>query len=239
MILTKRDNHIISLLQQQDFCFYKDIAGKFFSSSTTASLRLKKLQQEGLITIEPIYIKRFHKIMDKASMPFIGNNKKIVRLNNKFKVIRRKPNNWKIKHQLLLFSLKERLENLLNEKAFFENDIRDLRETLYNGRHEPLPDLYIKGEDYKLAIELELHIKSKGRYYLKTSQYRNSRYTHVLYFVTNIKKMDSLIKAFKSYRYIGLAHYRQVDELFCYWYGKLSLQEWLKKKTKWERSVSF
>ena len=121
-------------------------------------------------------------------MLFIGWNKKVIRLNNKYKVIKRKLSYWKIKHQLLSFSLKERLEKFLNEKAFFENDIRDLRETLYNGKWEPLPDFYIKGEDYKLAVELELHLKSKDRYWRKTSDYRNSHFTHVLYFMTNIKK---------------------------------------------------
>ena len=83
--------------------------------------------------------------MDKSSMLFIEHNKKVVYLNNKFKIIKRKTSNWKIKHQLLLFSLKERLEKILEEKVFFEDDIRDLRETLYNGKREPLPDLYIKG----------------------------------------------------------------------------------------------
>ena len=97
MILTKRDNLIISLLQQQDFCFYKDIEKNFFPSSATASLRLKKLKQKGLISIEPIHSPSFNKIMDQASMPFIGNNKKVVYLNNKFKIIKRKTSNWKIK----------------------------------------------------------------------------------------------------------------------------------------------
>ena len=232
MILTERDNLIISLLQQQDFCFYKDIEKNFFPSSATASLRLKKLQQQGLINIESIYSPSFNKVMDKASIPFIGNNKKVVCLNSKFKILKRKTSKWKIKHQLLLFSLKERLEELLNKKALFENDIKDLRETLYNRKWEPLPDLYIKGDDYKLAIELELHIKSKGRYFLKTSEYRKSHFTHVLYFVTNIKKMDYFIRSFKSYRYIGIAHYGRVDELISFWYGKLSLLEWLKKSIK-------
>ena len=232
MILTERDNRIIRLLQKQDFCFYRDIANKFFSSEPSASLRLKKLKQKGFIRIESVYSPSFNKIMDKASMPFIAGNKKVIRLNNKYRIVKRKPSYWKIKHQLLLFSLKERLEKLLKGASFFENDIRDLRETLYNGRWEPLPDFYIKGEGYKLAIELELHLKSKGRYWRKTSDYRNSSFTHVLYFVTNIKKVDSLVRAFKCYKYIGIAHYSREDELTNFWYGKLSLLEWLKKRTK-------
>ena len=232
MILTERDKQIIAILQQQDFCFYRDITKTFFSSDTSASIRLKKLKEQGWITIEPIFSPKFKKIMDNSSMPFIGNNKKVVRLNNKFKILKRKASRWKIKHQLLLFSLKERLEKLLGKEAIFENDIRDLKETMYNGKWEPLPDFYFKGENYRLAVELELHIKSRGRYYLKTSEYRNSRFTHVLYFVTNIKKMDSLLKAFKFYKYLGIAHYGRVDELICHRYGKLSLFEWLKKPTK-------
>ena len=91
MILTERDNLIINVLQQQDFCFYKDIANKFFSSETSASLRLKKLKEKGIISVESIYSSSFNKIMDKSSLLFIGGNKKVIRLNNKYKVIKRKP----------------------------------------------------------------------------------------------------------------------------------------------------
>ena len=232
MILTERDNRIIRLLQKQDFCFYKDIANKFFSSEPSASLRLKKLKEKGVIRIEPIYSSSFNKIMDKSSLLFIGGNKKVIRLNNKYKVIKRKPSYWKIKHQLLLFSLKERLEKLLKNASFFENDIRDLKYTLYDRTREPLPDFFIKGEDYKLAIELELHLKSKRRYWLKVSDYNRSSYTHVLYVVTNMKKVDSLTSSFKYYKYMGIAHYSRVDELTSFWYGKISLLEWLNKRIK-------
>ena len=91
MILTERDNRIIRLLQKQDFCFYKDIANKFFTSELSASLRLKKLKEKGVIRIESIYSSSFNKIMDTSSLLFIGGNKKVIRLNNKYKVIKRKP----------------------------------------------------------------------------------------------------------------------------------------------------
>ena len=167
MILTERDNRIIRLLQQQDFCFYKDIANKFFSSEPSASLRFKKLKEKGIISLEPIYSSQFNKIMDKSSLLFIGGNKKVISLNNKYKIVKRKLSYWKIKHQLLLFSVKERLEKLLGVPAYFDSHIADLKYTLYDRSNEPLPDLFLKGEDFKLAIELELHVKSKKRYYLK------------------------------------------------------------------------
>ena len=51
MILTERDNRIIRLLQKQDFCFYKDIANKVFTSEPSASLRLKKLKERRMIIV--------------------------------------------------------------------------------------------------------------------------------------------------------------------------------------------
>ena len=232
MRFTKRDNLIIDELKKQDFCFYKDISKKFFSSDVSASKRLKKLNDQGWIAIEAINSMNFKKIMDKSSMPFIGQNRKIIRLSNRLKIMKRKVSTWKIKHQLLLFSLKERLEKFLQTNAVFENDIRDLRETLFAVRNEPLPDFYLKGLGYKLAIELELHLKSNNRYFLKMADYRRSRFTHVLYFVTNARKMDSLISAFKYRRYIGVSHYSNIDEVFSHRYGKLSLLEWLEKELK-------
>ena len=44
--------------------------------------------------------------------------------------------------------------------------------------------------------------------------------------------MDFLIRSFKFYKYMGIAHYSREDELTSFWYGKLSLLEWLKKRVK-------
>lgn len=232
MRLTKRDSLIIDELKKQDFCFYKDISKKFFSSDVSASKRLKKLKDRGWIIVEPLGSMSFTKIMDKSSTPFIGHNKKIIRLRNKFKIMKRKTSLWKIKHQLLLFSLKERLEKFLHTSAVFENDIRDLREALFNGKDEPLPDFYLEGLGYRLAIELELHLKSRGRYFLKMAKYRRSCFTHILYFVTNARKMDSLMSAFRYRNYMGIAHYSDIESVFCHRYGKLPLLEWLEKDLK-------
>ena len=86
----------------------------------------------------------------------------------KVKLLKREPSPWKKTHQLLLFSVRERLEKLLGVEAVFENQIRDSKYTLLqNGDDEPLPDFYMEGESYKLAVELELSLKSQNRYFLK------------------------------------------------------------------------
>ena len=230
--LTGRDKLIIDLLQKQDFCFYSDIKKKFFSSDASACNRLSKLKNKGHILIEPVDFSSLTRTMDSSSLGLIGRNLKIISLSNKCHLKKRKSSDWKKTHQLLLFSVRERLESLLNTRAIFENQIKDLKNTLQTGKYEPLPDFYLHSEDYKLAVELELHLKSRRLYFLKMAEYRRSRFTHVLYVTAHIKKVQRLIRAFQSRKYISIAHYSNLEEVISHRYGNLSLSEWLTKRTK-------
>ena len=232
MRLTERDKLIIDILQNQDFCFYKDIKKRFFSSDSSACNRLSKLKKQGHILIEPLSSLKLKKNLDNPSLGLVGRNLKVISLSDKCTLIKRKFSSWKKTHQLLLFSVKERLENLLQTEVVFENQIRDLKNTLFNGKYEPLPDFYLQGDSFKLAVELELNIKSRNLYFLKMAEYRNSRFTHVLYVAAHIKKMQRLIRTFQSRKYIAIAHYSKLNEVISHRYGKLSLLEWLKRRTK-------
>ena len=232
LILTQRDKLIIDALEKQDFCLYKDIEQRFFSSRYAAYLRLNNLKKHSYIVIEYFNDLCIQKNLDSSALNFIGKNRKYICLNEKHKILRRKISRWKIYHQLLLFSVKERLENLLNTTATFENQVRDLKRTLYDRTFEPYPDFYLKGENFKLAVELELHTKSQNRYSLKMSEYGNSSFTHVLYVVANNKKTNRLIEAFRHKKYVATSHYINIEEVLSYRYGKLPLLEWLKKRTK-------
>ena len=232
MKITERDKLIIETLENQDFCFYKDIEKNFFSSKHSAYKRLNELQRNNHIVIEPLHFFCLKKNLDNSSLNFIGNNRKCIYLGEKHEVLRRNLSLWKINHQLLLFSLKRRLEDLLNTKAVFDNQIKDLKYTLYDRTFEPIPDFYLKGEDFKLAIELELHLKSKNRYSFKMSEYRKSSYSHVLYVVAHGKKITRLVRAFKYYKYVGIIHYAKLENVISYRYGNTPFLEWLKKRTK-------
>ncbi|MDE0092371.1 MAG: hypothetical protein OXN83_03685 [Oligoflexia bacterium] len=231
MRLTKRDKLIISALKNQEFCFYKDITNKFFPSKSSASQSLKRLVSAQYIAFEPL--EKFKKnILDDLALSFFSDNQFVIRLGDKYKKFIRKPSEWKKRHQVLLFSVKERLEELLGVPAFFDNNIRDLKYTLYDRSGEPLPDLFLRGEDYKLAIELELHIKTKKRYELKKSSYNRSSFTHVLYVVPNANKITRLIKNFKYYSFFGLSHYANLNKVSSFRYGQISLKEWLNRGGK-------
>ena len=227
-MITVRDREIINLLQDREFCLYKDITKKFFPSEVSACNRLKKLSDRGWITIEPIRYFYLLKNVNPLSLHLMGDIKKIVRLNAKHRIIKRKPSPWRIEQQLILCSIKERLENILNQASVFKHEVI-ARPTFYNGDYEPLPDFYIQGERYKLAVELDLHLRRNSRYHLKMSQYKGSSFTHVLYFISNIKRMNSFLRDFKYRKYIGIAHYFDVEEIMSYRYGKISLDKWLEK----------
>ena len=232
MVLTQRDKLIIETLKEQDFCFYSDIKNKFFSSDFSASHRLTSLKENGYIFIESLSSADFKKDLDSLSIETIGKKYKIISLADKGQSLRRNTSSWKKTHQLLLFSLKEQLKKLLGVSPLFDSQLKDSKNTLYDRAFEPLPDFYIKGKDYKLAVELELHLKGKSRYSLKVSEYRKSSYSHVLYVVANAKKITNLVRTFRYYKYIGITHYSKPEEVISYWYGKISLSDWLKKRTK-------
>ena len=231
MRLSQRDKNIINHIRKQDFCFFKDIT-RFFPSYCTASRRLNELSRYGYLIIEDIQSKRFKHILDSKSLSVIGENRKIVYLKkshlSNYEYIRQ--SRFKINHQVLLSSLREKLENLLNLPAVFENDIRENRYTLESGDHEPYPDFYFKGRDFKLAVELELHVKSQNRYDIKTIDYSHSSFTHVLYVVGTLKRKNQLLEYFAYKDGIGISHYAEPETVFSYSHGKLPFFEWLEKE---------
>ena len=232
MNLSERDKAIMNFIRKQDFCFYKDVLKEFFPSYASCSRRLNKLSKKGYLVIEAIKLKNLIEILDKESLSSIKKIHRIVYLNqshlSKNEYLRL--NRQKINHQALLFSLKERLQSILKVPAFFENEIRERKGTLESGGHEPYPDFYFEDEDFKLAVELELNIKSKNRYDLKTIDYSNSSFSHVLYVVGTLQKKNLLLEFFSYKDGIGIAHYAEPENVFSYSHGKTSLIEWLEKE---------
>ena len=231
MRLSKRDKQIINFIRKQDFCFYKDIVS-FFPSYSTASRRLNKLSNYGYLVIEGIQSKRFESLLDEKSLNVIGCNRKIIYLKkshlSSYEYLRL--SRYKINHQVLLFSVKKKLEGILSLPAYFENEIKERRGTLESGAHEPYPDFYFRGKDFKLAVELELNIKSKNRYDLKTIDYSQSSFSHTLYIVGTLKKKNKLLELFAFKDGIGIAHYAEPENVFSYSYGKLFVLKWIRKE---------
>ena len=232
MKLSERDKAVMNHIRKQDFCFYKDVLTKFFPSYASGSRRLNQLSKSGYLTIEHFKWKSLLKVLDEKSLALIKKSNKIVYLKkshlSNFEYIHL--SRIKINHQVLLFSLKEQLEKILLLSARFDNEIKENRLTLESGDHEPYPDLFFKGRGFKLAVELELNIKSQNRYDLKFIDYSNSSFSHVLYVVGNLKKKDKLLEYFAYKEKIGISHYGEPETVFAYSFGKIPLWEWLNKE---------
>ena len=232
MKLSERDKAVMNHIRKQDFCFYKDILTKFFPSYASGSRRLNQLKKSGYLTIENFKEKNLLKVLDERSLTLIKKSNKIVYLQkshlSNFEYIRL--SRIKINHQVLLFFLKEQLEKTLLVPAVFDNEIKENRYTLESGDHEPYPDLFFKGRSFKLAVELELNIKSQNRYDLKLIDYSNSSFSHVLYVVGSLKKKDRLLEYFAYKEGIGISHYGEPGTVFSYSFGKIPLWEWLNKE---------
>jgi len=143
-MITSRDRQIINLLQERDFCLYKDITRKFFPSEESASNRLRKLRDKDWISIEPIHFFYLSNNINDLSLHLMGDNKKIVRLNRKHKITKKKASRSKM------------------------------------------------------------------------SKYKKSNQSHILYVVTNAKKITRFIKDFRSYKYVGITHYFDIEKLMSY-----------------------
>ena len=59
-----------------------------------------------------------------------------------------------------------------------------------------------------------------------------SSFTHVLYVIPHANKIAKLIKDFKYYRFFGLSHYANLDEVSSFWHAQVPLKEWLNKSGK-------
>ena len=71
------------------------------------------------------------------------------------------------------------------------------RNSSMNGSYEPLPDFYLTGEDFKLAVELELSLKSQIVIFLKWVNTEGPVLLMFSMWQLISKKMQSLIKTFR------------------------------------------
>ena len=95
MELRKRDKLVIETLINQDYCFYQDISRKFYPSLSSASHGLRRLIEGGYISVEPVEKIKGNEALDDLSFNFLRNNKKALRLGERYKVLRGKVSPWK------------------------------------------------------------------------------------------------------------------------------------------------
>jgi hypothetical protein len=123
------------------------------------------------------------------------------------------------------------LEKEITDARFFLSDpqVKILSEFQSGRRREFTPDISVEHRNYIMAVELERTKKSRNRYASRFSFYRDSSYTHVLYFYVNEGHLNMLLRLSGSSRKVGFAHFLRPNQVLTKAWGYLEIREWIAK----------
>lgn len=131
-------------------------------------------------------------------------------------------------HQLMLNEVRLDMEKRIPNSTI-RTDLETSQKLQSVGNKTPLlPDLVLENGSLKLAIELERSTKSRSEYISRMSHYSRSQYTHVLFFYSRDKQLDTFIQIVGPYRKIGFVNYFDRDHVFSKYFGTISFTEFLK-----------
>jgi len=240
--LTDRDWGLLAYLEEQGFATQDQLSKEFFNSKVTCRLRLGKLGEHGYIerTTLPEAL-RIQRLNSKSAIfPHILNlnvsrNTPLYYINRSYskgfgksrKLF--KPN--LVIHQLILNEVRSFLDKTLSPKWLLNDPRLALLSDIQYGRNrEIIPDLSYEWDEHKVAIELERTCKSAHRYSLKLHEFRDSIYSHVIYYYTRETILKSLIRRSERNRQVAFAHYKAPNELYSPAFGVLTLNEFIEKR---------
>ncbi len=239
--LNNRDWEVLSFLEQQGYATFNQLEKRYFSSKQHCSIRLKKLRAHGYIeTNRPIELflspqeRKEGKLFPYLAEYHFHHRTQIYCLSRAFRtkyafsdtLLKRQI----VIHQLLLNDLRTRLEKEIEPESILNDPKIKVVTRVEMGRHEEIrPDLSFESKGFKAAIELERTIKSKSRYYEKFLYYDSSVYTHVIYYITDRRKIEPFLKLTRQFKKIAVGYSREPEELYHNLYGRIDLKNFLLK----------
>ena len=239
LVLQLRDRAILDLLRDQGFASFEQIKERFFPNKFSCSKRLNMLQENKYLsskTIKQYFVENNQKgfFPHLIALGFKGNTK-IYFLNSIYRKLVPETNRL-LKpdlclHQLILNDMRFFLEENISDARFLLSDpqVKILSEFQSGRRKEFTPDISVEHKNYIMAVELERTIKSKNRYASRFGFYRDSSYTHVLYFYVNEGHLNMILKQSGNSRKVGFAHYLRPNQVLTKAWGYLEFNEWVAK----------
>lgn len=226
--ITERDERVITYLASQGQATAEQLAGMFFSSVTSFYKRCHALKKMGLLeacrAIEcarktPSGVRGFAASM-KISMKKVP---KMVVYRIPTEVRRDLPfadgphcDDHLLKHQLLLNDVRRRIEKCLGSGGYMVlTDVELQAEARIGTAQNPLvPDLVFRGQDLDIAIELERSVKTESDLLVRFDQYRDSRYTKVIYFCETEGIRRRVTRMAQLFRRIAVADLMNPERVF-------------------------
>lgn len=132
------------------------------------------------------------------------------------------------KHQLQLNGIRNLAEDWFPDAQILTDpDIRAEASRFKMGREQPVPDLVIRFKKNEIALEIERNAKSQIVYLLRFLDYRDSQYSHVLYFCESQSIFNQVARAARGVSKIGVSRLLAPELVFQSEQGFMPTREFL------------
>ena len=239
MRLTERDFDLLTYLAAQGVANADQLTERFFSSRKTCQARLHSLKQADLVesipltALKTVSVTSYREAVDTLSLSRQDLWKyRVYRLAERLRGRRAgaesfsEPKMWK--HQLCLNGLRNlMLKRFPDALVLTDPDIQAEERRFKMGRGGPIPDLVIRAGEKEVAIEVERTRKSETEYHLRFIDYRDSHYSHVLYFCESERIFNKVSALSRGIPKIGISRLLAPEMVFQYGNGFVSTREFL------------
>lgn len=239
LVLQERDRQVLDLLRDQGFASFEQLRERYFPNLKRCSKRLRLLEKHHYIKAKTLK-EYFQKEGSSQFFPHllgigIKGSSKIYFLSSSYRKLFAKTNRL-LKpdlciHQLMLNQVRFFIEDRILDSRFLLNDphLKILSDFQSGRRKEFTPDISIESSRYIIAVELERTAKSLNRYASRFWYYKDSVYSHVLYYYVHESHLTMLLRQAGVSRKFGFAHYLRPNQILSKAWGYLSLEEWIER----------
>lgn len=248
MRLTTRDFNILVFLYEQGVATFRQIREKFFVSDSSAWVRLHILTKNRFIASKSIsalkdvsqrcFLSAHEIFLSHGSMAL--SKVKVYQLGDRFQSrfqgneVLTQVEMWK--HQVRLRPIGDLMKREMPDALILTDpEIREQWRHFKMGSSELIPDLVIQSETHKIAIELERNLKSENTYFGRFLAYRDSSYSHVIYFCESDRIFKALSQHTARFSKIGVASILSPEKIFRRSVGFETLGSFLGKRDSHER----
>ncbi len=237
-----RDWELLEYVETQGFATLSQLRKRFFNRKANCSMRLKKLLAFKYLEKKPLFdffITEAKRGIGQTYFPHILNlnispKQQVYFINRDYsKGFGKSKKLFKpsmVLHQLILNELRNYLDQEIVHKMMLNDPKLQIASSIQIGRNpEIVPDLSYEYESIKIAIELERTVKGMVRYFHRFNFFRDSIYSHVIYYYTDEAQLKPLLKRAGSSRKFAFAHYKAPNELYSNVYGPLRLNDFIHK----------
>jgi hypothetical protein len=217
MRLTERDFDMLTYLAAQGVATADQLTERFFFNRKTCQARLHWLKQADLIesipltALKSVSLGSYIKAIDVLSLAKQDVWKfRVYRLTERLRKRRAgaesfaEPFMWK--HQLQLNGIRKFAEDWFPEAVILTDpDIQAEERRLKMGRSLPVADLVVRVAGREIAIEVERTRKTETEYHLRFLDYRDSHYSHILYFCEGERLFNKVAEFASGIAKIGVS----------------------------------